>query len=114
MTSTSSFAPLDSPQSRLMRLLGHFFFIPHRGIVNRPVEEHFEHLQQFQFSHDLDGAVHNGLALQEFPEILFSENDGLNDFTERNALAGAPDPDFAITVLDVELVLASSHSPRWR
>ena len=46
------------------------------------------------------------MLLQELPKILFGKNDGLDHFTQRNSLMSAARSDFAITVLDVELILA--------
>lgn len=76
------------------------------GVYARLIEKHFQHLQQFEFTHDLDRAVHHDFALQELPEILFGENDSLNNVTERHALPCAARPDFAIAVLDIEFVFS--------
>jgi hypothetical protein len=99
-------SPFDGPQhARLQRRSGHLFFISHSGIINRPVEKHLQHPQQFEFAHDLDRAVHHGFALQELPKVLLGENDGLDHFAERYALPCASQTDFAVAMLDVEFVL---------
>src|SRR6266704_3548334 len=74
--------PLDSPQRAFPARVSNFFFIPHSGIINRPVKKHLEHLQQFQLPHDLDGTIHYRFTLEKIPEILFRNNDGLNDLAE--------------------------------
>src|SRR5579864_1962779 len=101
-----NYSPLDGPQhAGVTRRSSHLFFIPHSGIINRPVEKHFQHLQQFEFTHDLDRAVHDRFAFQKFPKVLLGENDGLDNFTERHALPCASRPDFPVAVLDIEFVL---------
>src|ERR1700757_4076420 len=100
------FRSLAGPQHVFPRLASHFFFIPYGCIVNRPVEKHLEHLQQFQLSHDLDSTVHDRFALEELPQILFRENNRLHDFAQRNVLASTPGSNLTITMLDIELILA--------
>src|SRR6266516_3719881 len=100
-------APLEGPQrSGFMRSAGDFFFVPHSGIINRAVKKHLEHLQQFQFPHDLDCVVHHGFAFEELPKIFLGENNGLHNLAQRDALLSAARTDFAVAMLNVEFVLA--------
>ncbi len=106
MTWTSVFILLAGPQLTCVRVADNFVFIPHSGIVYGAVKKHFEHLQQLQFAHNLDGAIHHSFAFQEIPEILFGENDCLDYFAERNSLLSAVGSDLAIAVFDIEFILA--------
>src|ERR1700751_2387365 len=90
-------SPLDDPEhSHLTRRSVGLFFIPHSGIINRPVKKHLQHLQEFEFAHDFDGTVHDRLAFEELPQVLFGKNDGLYDFTDRYVLPPAARPDLSI------------------
>src|SRR5579863_1396019 len=106
MTSTSSSAPLAGPQRFASHRMDSHFFIPHTGIINCPVKEHLEHLQQLQLAHDLDRPVHHRFALEKLPEIFLREDNSLNDFAERNSLVSPPFPDLLVALLDIQFVLA--------
>jgi hypothetical protein len=99
------FRPLARPQRPASGRSSYFFFIPHSGIVNRSIKKHLEHLQQFQFPHDLDRTIHERLAFQEIPEIFLREDDGLHDLAERYPLACAARANFSVAVLDIEFIL---------
>src|SRR5437763_3946521 len=99
MTSTSV-RSLNRPQFATSRSMSDFIFIPHSGIINRPVEEHFQHLQQFQLPHDFNSAVHDRFALQEIPKIFLGENDGLHKLAERDVLPGTPRSNVLVALLD--------------
>ena len=81
-------------------------FVTHGGRVNRTIKELFQQLQQFLSRKDLDWAVRNGLVDNEFPKILFRQNDRPNQLAERNSLMSAASANFGIALLDVRFTLA--------
>src|SRR5579871_1715762 len=98
-------APLACPQGALAQPPGSVFLITHSGIVNCPIEKHFQHLKQFQLPHDLNGPIHDGFTLQKVPQIFFGKNKCLDHLAERDSLVSAATANLAVAVLYVQFVL---------
>src|SRR5579863_8711425 len=100
------YEPLAGAKCALLQAGPSLRFISYRSIINGPVEEHFEHLEQFELPKNFRSPIHHGFPFQEVPEIFLRKYDRLDQFAERHLLLGPVRADRRIAAFDIFFILA--------
>jgi len=72
-----------------------------REIVQRAVEELVQHAQQFELATQLQRCFLNRLALQEIPQVLFSQQNAPENMVDRDSLVAPVLAEFDVRSLDI-------------